>query len=212
MTSKDSAVPMQRHRIAPQSGLAFRLNQGQILRVTDVEGGQVSDLFAFAMEDLAESLSAGHTIDYNSKVFLSMGDTLYSNRSSAMFTIVADKVGGHTMLYAPCSQVMFEKTYGTTDPHPNCLDNLADNLEPYGVSAAQITIPLNIFMNIELSSQGDISIRPPESKAGDYIALRAEMDLIVGLTACSAGICNNFTWTPIDVEISAGIGQTSNRR
>ncbi len=42
------------------------------------------------------------------------------------------------------------------------------------------------------------------SKAGDYIELRAEMDMIVGVTACSAGSCNNFEWTPIDVEIYSG--------
>jgi uncharacterized protein YcgI (DUF1989 family) len=121
-----------------------------------------------------------------------------------MFTIVADKVGKHIMLYAPCSQVMFEKSYGVTEAHPNCLDNLVNNLKSYGVQASQITIPLNIFMNIEIDREGEIKIKSPMSKAGDYIELRAEMDMIVGVTACSAGSCNNFEWTPIDVEIYSG--------
>jgi uncharacterized protein YcgI (DUF1989 family) len=59
-------------------------------------------------------------------------------------------------------------------------------------------------MNIEIDQEGEIKIKSPMSKAGDYIELRAEMDMIVGVTACSAGSCNNFEWTPIDVEIYSG--------
>ena len=193
--------PIKSFRVDPQSGLAFTLKKGEIMRIIDVEGEQVSDLFCFAKEEIEEALSSGHTTDYNGKIFLSEGDILYSNRSNPMLTIIADQVGRNMMLYAPCSQVMFEKTYDMTEPHPNCLDNLHGNLKKYGVQESQITVPFNIFMNIELSPVGEITINAPISKAGNYIELRAEMDLVVGLTSCSAGLCNNFKWTPIDVEI-----------
>lgn len=200
----DSYNPEKRFRIEPQTGAAFTIKHGQKIRIIDVEGEQVADLYCFEKEGIEEKLSSGHTTDYNNKLFLSKGDILYSNRSNPMFTIVADKVGKHIMLYAPCSQVMFEKSYGVTEAHPNCLDNLVNNLKSYGVQASQITIPLNIFMNIEIDREGEIKIKSPMSKAGDYIELRAEMDMIVGVTACSAGSCNNFEWTPIDVEIYSG--------
>jgi len=207
MKINSSSVPIKRFHIDPQSGTAFSIKQGQIIRIIDVEGEQVSDLFCFAKDEIQEHLSSGHTTDYNGKLFLSKGDTLYSNRSNPMFTIVADQVGKHIMLYAPCSQMMFEKSYGVTEAHPNCLDNLVNNLKSYGVQASQITIPFNIFMNIEIDREGEIKILSPMSKAGDYIELRAEMDMIVGVTACSAGSCNNFEWTPIDVEIYSGDGK-----
>ena len=200
----DSTNPLKRIRIEPQTGSAFTIKQGQIIRIIDVEGGQVADLFCFAKNEKEEVLSSGHTTDYNGKLFLSEGEILYSSRSNSMFTIIADQVGKHFMLYAPCSQEMFEKSYGVTEAHPNCLENFITSLKKFGIRASQITTPLNIFMNIELSQQGEITIQPPKSKAGDFIELRAEMDLIVGITACSAGVCNNFTWTPIDVEIYSG--------
>jgi hypothetical protein len=200
----DSYNPEKRFRIEPQTGAAFTIKHGQKIRIIDVEGEQVADLYCFEKEEIEEKLSSGHTTDYNNKLFLSKGDILYSNRSNPMFTIVSYKVGKHIMLYAPCSQVMFEKSYGVTEAHPNCLDNLVNNLKSYGVQASQITIPLNIFMNIEIDREGEIKIKSPMSKAGDYIELRAEMDMIVGVTACSAGSCNNFEWTPIDVEIYSG--------
>jgi len=200
----DFSNPEKRLRIEPQSGVAFTIKQGQTIRIIDVEGEQVTDLYCISQDDLEENLSSGHTTDYNGKLFLTKGDILYSNRSSPMFTIVSDQVGKHIMLYAPCSQAMFEKSYGVTEAHPNCLDNFVNNLKSYGVQVSQITIPFNIFMNIEIDQEGEIKIQSPKSKAGDYIELKAEMDMIIGVTACSAGSCNNFEWTPIDVEIYSG--------
>jgi uncharacterized protein YcgI (DUF1989 family) len=199
-----SSLPIQRFHIDAQSGIAFRVKQGQIIRIIDVEGEQVSDLYCFAESEIEEHLSSGHTTDYNGKLFLSKGDTLYSNQSNAMFTIVADLVGKHIMLYAPCSQEMFEMSYGVTEAHSNCLDNLVTHFKDSGIQASDIAIPFTMFMNIKISPQGIITILPPLSKAGDYIELKAEMNMIVGVTACSAGTCNNFEWTPIEVEIYLG--------
>jgi uncharacterized protein YcgI (DUF1989 family) len=47
------------------------------------------------------------------------------------------------------------------------------------------------------SSTGKISVLPPKSKAGDYVILEAKMDLIVGMTACSAEMSNNYSFKPI---------------
>lgn len=50
--------------IAPRSGAAFRLARGQVLKVIDPQGAQVSDLLAFAADDVREALSNGRTFDY----------------------------------------------------------------------------------------------------------------------------------------------------
>ena len=184
-----------------QTGTAFTVKKGQIIRVIDVEGEQVADLVCFDREKPGGYLSSGHTIDYAGKLYLSTGDILYSNNSKPMFTILNDTVGRHIFLYAPCSQEMFKITYNITEPHPNCLNNLVNNLAPYGIKAGQIHTSFNIFMNITISRQGEITIKPPLSKPGDYIDLRAETDLIIAIAACSCGTCNNFNCTPIDVEI-----------
>jgi uncharacterized protein YcgI (DUF1989 family) len=61
-------------------------------------------------------------------------------------------------------------------------------------------------MNVEMAANGEIAVRPPRSVAGDMIASRAEMDLTVGLTACSAEMSNNYSFKPIDFAIvAAGI-------
>ena len=187
--------------IEPHSGKAFTLNRFQILRIIDIKGTQVVDLTSFVTQNTQEYLSSPRSIDLNSKIYFNKGDQLYSDQSSPMWTILEDTVGNHCFLFAPCDQKMFEISYGVTGPHPNCFDNLRTSLSPFGIKSAQIFVPFNIFMNFELTDQGEIKVQPPSSKAGDFIDLRAEKDLIVGLSACSAYKANNYTFSQIGVEI-----------
>jgi uncharacterized protein YcgI (DUF1989 family) len=191
-------------RIAPQSGVAFRLRAGDTLIVVDPEGEQVADLVTFAADDVGEYISSGRTIDYASTVRLTTGNILYSNRSRPMLTIVRDDVGMHDFLLTPCSQQTFEIIYGTTEPHPSCLSNLAQSLREFGISEDQIPVSFNIFMNVEIGPGGGIRVLPPRSRAGDLIELRAEMDLIAGLTSCSAEMSNNYAFKPVDFMIVEG--------
>jgi uncharacterized protein YcgI (DUF1989 family) len=189
------------NRLEPQTGTAFELRAGQLLRVIDLEGEQVADLVAFNLSDKAEWLSSGRSIDYANRIYLTKGDTLYSNRSRPMFTILEDDVGRHDFLLTPCSPETFQIIYQNENPHPSCFDNLATNLAPFGVAPDSIPTTFNIFMNVEIDANGALKILPPRSKAGDAIVLRAEMDLVVGLTACSAEMSNNYSFKPIGFEI-----------
>ena len=194
-------VKSAENRIEPQSGRAFGLGQGQLLRVTDLEGEQVADLVAFSAADKQEWLSSGRTIDYASTIYLTKGNLLYSNRSRPMFSILQDDVGRHDFLLTPCSAETFRIIYKNEAPHPSCFDNLRLALTPFGIAPDTIPTTFNIFMNVEVSDDGTIAVLPPKSKAGDSILLRAEMDLIVGLTACSAEMSNNYKFKPIGYEI-----------
>jgi hypothetical protein len=188
-------------RLAPQTGAAFVLAAGESLTVTDPEGEQVADLIAFSREPIPAWLSSGRTFDYNDTLRLSQGHILYSNRSIPMLTIIEDTVGRHDFLYTPCSAETFSLIYGLTGHHPSCLENLASTLEPHGIRANDIPTTFNIFMNVDIDAAGRLSIGPPLSRPGDHITLRAETDLLIGLTACSAELSNNHRLKPIDYEI-----------
>jgi uncharacterized protein YcgI (DUF1989 family) len=192
---------MIRQRIEPQSGRAFELRRGQLLRVIDPLGEQVSDLIAFGRDQRGEWLSSGRSIDYNDTIFFTSGHALYSNRSRVMLTIGRDTVGRHDFLYTPCSPETFTLLYKHQGPHPSCFENLSRSLSHFGVEPDNIPTTFNIFMNVEIAADGRLAVRPPRSRPGDYIELRAEMDLIIGLTACSAEMSNNYRFKPIDFEI-----------
>lgn len=190
------------HEIAPRSGTAFRLSKGDRLAVIDPRGEQVADLLAFNAADVREALSSGRTLDYASKIYLTTGDKLYSNRSSVMLDIVADDVGRHDFLLTPCSKDTFRILYGDADPHRGCFGNLAAALAPFGISEDMIPTAFNCFMNVPVDgATGVLSVEPPLSKAGDRIVFEAAMDLVVGLTACSAPQSNNGSFKPIQWEV-----------
>ena len=192
---------MTRQRLDPQTGTGFLLRAGETLRVIDPLGEQVSDLISFSEADPGEWLSSGRTIDYNNTIYLTAGHVLYSNRSTPMLTITEDAVGRHDFLYTPCSPETFSILYRHAGHHPSCFENLVSNLRRFGIEPDRIPTTFNIFMNVEVAGNGTLAILPPRSKSGDAIALRAEIDLIVGLTACSAEMSNNFRCKPIEFEI-----------
>lgn len=189
-------------RIERQSGVAVPLPKGATLRVVDPFGEQVADVYAVAGGDPAHVLSSGRSLDYAGKIWLSVGDLLYSNRSEPMLRIGRDTVGRHDFLLTPCSQETFDLLYPDwTGYHPSCFENLCKALAPHGVAPERIGTTFNAFMNVVVNADGALDIRPPLSQPGDFIELHAEMDLIVGLTACSAEMSNNGTLKPIDFEI-----------
>ncbi len=194
---------MTHHVIEPRSGVAFVLNRGQRLRVIDPRGEQVADMLAFRRDDVGEVLSSGRTLDYVSRIYLTSGDCLYSNRSNVLLRIVEDTVGRHDFLLTPCSSDTFRIIYGDAKPHCGCFGNFIAALRPYGVGPDQIPTAFNIFMNVAVTPEtGELRVMAPKSRPGDYIVFEAAVDLIIGLTACSAPQSNNFTFKPIHYEIS----------
>ena len=188
--------------IPPRSGASLRLDKGQVLTVIDPEGEQVSDLVAYNANDIEEYISSGRSIDYASRIFLTRGDILYSNRSSPMLTIVRDDVGRHDFSLTPCSKEMFRIIYKDEHPHHGCQGNLERALAPHGVKPDRIPIAFNVFMHVDVNSKtGEIKVLPPLSRPGDSTSFRAEMDLIIALTACSAGQSNNFRYKPIHYRV-----------
>jgi len=189
------------HHLAPQTGIGLTLQKGQSVRITDPMGEQVSDLTAFSLDDNKEWLSSGRSIDYANTVYLTTGHNLYSNRSRPMLTITEDKVGRHDFLLTPCSPETFKIIYGNHDYHPSCFENLSRSLAEFSITPDMIPTTFNIFMNVLVLESGELRIDAPPSKAGDYIILQAQMDLILGITACSAELSNNGSFKPIDVAV-----------
>lgn len=189
-------------RIPPCSAQTVELATGDQLVIIDPEGQQVSDMVAFGRPDVREYLSSGRSLDYASRLWLTTGDVLYSNRSHPMFTILEDTCGRHDFTLTPCSKDTFRIIYGETEERPGCEGNLAAVLAPYDIGVDRIPIAFNVFMHVAVDADtGEFEVLPPRSKAGDYLRLRAEMPLLVAMTACSAGQSNNFRFKPIDYKV-----------
>lgn len=188
--------------IEKQSGTAFKIQKGQKLKVSAPQGEQVSDMVLFNTNDIGEKLSAGKTFDFEESILITQGHFLWSNQSRKMMKILEDTNGRNDFLLAPCSPETFQVMYGHDGYHPSCFENLYTNLESFGILPDDIPTAFNIFMNVQFDSDGKLRVEPPLNSPDDYILFEAEMDLIVGLTACSAEDSNGGSFKPIQFEIS----------
>jgi hypothetical protein len=123
-----------------------------------------------------------------------------------MLTILEDTAPHHDFLLTPCSAETFRHFYPDKPVHRGCFGNLAEALAPHGVTPDMIGTAFNVFMNVPVSPDGKIAVLPPGTRPGDFIRLRAEMDLVVGLTACSAYASNGGTFKPIDISVALPVG------
>lgn len=114
-----------------------------------------------------------------------------------MFKIIYDDVGVHDLLHPCCRAEMYEFFYHNGTGHPNCLDNINNCLS----QARPIIQPINIFMHTKINADGSISVEAPLSKAGSKIIMRAELDVRLGIAACSVSesLCNSGRCTQIKV-------------
>lgn len=160
------------------------LRTGDRVRITDVAGGQVGDVFAYNADDITEYHSAAHTRTHTSRLFPELGEAFVTNRRRPILTYLADtSPGTHDMLIAACDPERYA-AYG--DPgHASCAENLALAMAGLGYPALpHIPQPVNVFMRIPVGADGDLSWFAAPTRPGDAITFRAEMDCLVVVSSC----------------------------
>jgi hypothetical protein len=174
--------------IEARSGKAAKMTRGQSVKVINSHGQQVVDTWAFNAEDLREFMSMEHSRVAFMKLRPDVGDAFVTNQRRPIMTLVEDTSGGvHDTLMAACDNPRYG-LLGCTEYHDNCTDNLSAAMTELGLTEPETPSPLNLFMHIPWTLPGALSWQEPVSKPGDYVVLRAEMDLIVAFSACPQDI------------------------
>jgi uncharacterized protein YcgI (DUF1989 family) len=174
--------------IDPQRGAAARVRAGDVVRVVDLEGVQVADLWAIVGEEPPEWLSPGHTRSATGRLFPRVGESFWTNRRRPIFELVADTSPGvHDMLYPPCDPWLFEQL-GVALPHPSCRENFERALSEFDVALSVVPDSVNLFQNSPPDAEGALPIEDALSRAGDEVVLKALLDAVVVVTACSVDV------------------------
>ena len=170
--------------IPARRGKAAFVAAGQVVTVINTHGEQVVDTWAFNRADLGEFMSNEHTRAHSLHLIPRPGDILRTNRRRPIMTLIEDTSGGiHDTLIAACDKHRYA-FLGVEGYHDNCTDNLRSALRAIGSSGKTTPSPLNLFMNVPWAGDGSLAYLRPTSEAGQYVSLRAEMDLIIVFSAC----------------------------
>ena len=189
--------------IPPGEYWANTLRRGQMLRIVDLEGRQAVDFLCYNAADPEERYNAADTMKYAKTIFLTRGHGIYSDRGRRLFTIVEDTCGRHDTIGGCCSAESNELRYGVKDT-PSCRGSFLRALAGFGLGGKDIVANVNFFMNVPVTPDGTMGIVDGLSKPGDYVDLRAEMDVLAVISNCPQihNPCNGFTPTPIRVIVT----------
>jgi uncharacterized protein YcgI (DUF1989 family) len=182
-----------------------RVREGERVRVVDVEGGQVGDVFAFVVQDPGEHLSASHTRTSTGRLFPLLGEQFVTNRRRPILTLVGDTSPGvHDMLIAACDPARY-RALGIVEEHASCADNLRNALAKIGMTIDPVPQPVNVFMNIPIGANGDLEWLAATSRPGDAVTFEAALDCVVVVSACPMDLnsINGELPTPLAIEIDS---------
>ena len=175
-------------KIPARRGKAARVRAGQLIKVINTHGTQVVDTWAFNADNVNEFMSMEATRATILKLMPAVGDSLYTNNRRPILTLIEDTTPGiHDTLLAACDRHRYT-LLGCEEYHDNCTDNLSAAIAELGLKEPETPSPLNLFMNIPWTPDGMLSFEETVSVPGDYVVLKAEMDLIIAFSACPQDI------------------------
>ena len=198
-------LPSGPSRVAAGTGRAFQVPAGHLAEIATPQGPQVADTWAFALPDLDEFLSTEHTRSCLDRLAPHVGEAFYSNQRRPILTVVEDTSPGcHDLLMSACDVGRYT-LLGHRGYHANCIDNLGAALKELNLQAPELPSPVNVFENVTIGADGTLHIEPPRVRPGESLTLRAEMDLVLVVSACPMDIVltngSDRRPKPIDVSV-----------
>jgi len=188
---------------------SFVLKRGQLLRLTDLEGGANVSLMLLNAREKTERLNLPDSLKCQHTAKLTQGHCLYSDMGNVLAAITADTCGWSDSLGGVLSAEEVLEKYGQgryqelrNARHCNGVDNLLIELGKWGLGLGDLLMTLNLFSRVDVDANGQLHFAPGNSKAGDYIELYAPMDTLVLLTALQHPMDPNPVYAPKPIQLS----------
>ena len=210
MTASLTLRPSLYEERVPGGGhTSFVLKRGQLLRITDLEGGANVSLLLLSAAEKSERLNLPDTLKCQHTAKLTAGHCLYSDMGRILAAITADTCGWHDSLGGVLNAAEVAEKYGAGRYQElrnhffrNGADNLLVEMGKWNLGLADLLMNLNLFSKVTVDAGGCFHFQPGNSKAGDYLELYAPMDTLVVLTALQHPMDPNPAYAPKPVQLS----------
>ncbi|TIH07237.1 urea amidolyase associated protein UAAP1 [Pseudomonas leptonychotis] len=210
MTTSLSLRPSLYEELVPGGGhTSFVLKRGQLLRITDLEGGANVSLLLLSAAEKSERLNLPDTLKCQHTAKLTAGHCLYSDMGRVLAAITADTCGWHDSFGGVLNAAEVAEKYGAGRYQElrngffrSGVDNLLVEMGKWNLNIQDLLMALNLFSKVSVDGDGRFHFEPGNSKAGDYIELYAPMDTLVVLTALQHPMDLNPAYAPKPVQLS----------
>ncbi len=188
---------------------SFVLKRGYTLRLVDITGNaNVSALF-FNQEEKLERYNMAYTLKAQHIAYLTQGNVCYSDMGRILVSLTADTCGWHDTLCGCSDAGMVERKYGSrryqewrNDYYRNGRDSFLIELGKWGLGKRDLVANINFFSKVGVDERGNLVYQPDNSRAGDFVDLRAEMNVIVVLNSCPHPLDPRPDYAPADVRMT----------
>ena len=210
MTASLNLRPTLYEEFVPGGGhTSFVLKRGQLLRITDLQGGANASLLLLSAAEKSERLNLPDSLKCQHTAKLTAGHCLYSDMGRVLAAITADTCGWHDSFGGVLNAEEVQEKYGSGNYQQlrngffrNGVDNLLVEMGKWNLNLQDLLMCLNLFSKVMVDSDGCFHFQPGNSKAGDYIELYAPMDTLVVLTALQHPLDPSPDYAPKPLQLS----------
>jgi uncharacterized protein len=194
-------------RILPRDGIALeesvppgwywtrRISRGETLRLIADPATSGVSMLIWNARDPSERLNPADTIKVQWSARLSRGRLLLSDMGRALCSITDDTFGLHDFIAGCSSRGSDAQKFGVDSDRRNSRENFVLAAAKHGLSPRDIGPCITFFAPVTTDDTGHLTWKNSPPRGGDYVDLRAEMDLIVALSNCPHPLCTWPTWS-----------------
>ncbi|NLH83606.1 MAG: DUF1989 domain-containing protein [Phyllobacteriaceae bacterium] len=176
-----------------------RLGKGETLRMVDPEGRSSVSAIAWNAHDVSERINHADTVKIQWSAAIRKGRVILSDMGKVVFSVTEDTCGAHDALVGGSTAASNARKYG--GDFRNTRDNFILAAGKLGLARADLPQPVTFFAPVETDADGGFVWNEAKRAKGDFVDLRAEMDLLVALSNCPHPFDPEPTYAPGAIEL-----------
>jgi uncharacterized protein len=160
-----------------------RLRRGEALRIVDRSGRSSVSLIGWREEDTSERINCADTVKVQWSAAISKGRVLLSDMGRVFLSLVEDTSGAHDLLVGGSTPASTRAAFGATTR--NTQENFLAAAAKIGLGLRDIPPCVTFFAPVSLDADGRFLWMSGRKRPGDFVDLRAEMNLVLVLSNCA---------------------------
>jgi urea carboxylase-associated protein 2 len=174
---------ISRAEVPPGWYETVRLKRGEALRIVDSEGTSSVSLIGWCRHDPSERLNCADSAKVQWSAALAKGRVLLTDMGHVFLSLVEDTSGAHDLLAGGSTPASTLAAYG--ELARNTHDNFLAAAAKLGLGLRDIPPCVTFFAPVSVDGDGRLVWTAARKRAGDFVDLRAEMDLVLVLSNCA---------------------------
>jgi uncharacterized protein len=174
---------IHREQVPPGWYATIRLHRGEALRIVDETGRSSVSLIGWREEDTSERINCADTVKVQWSAAIGKGRVILSDMGRVCLSVIEDSSGAHDLLVGGSTPASTLSAFGA--PARNTQENFLAAASKIGLDVRDIPPCVTFFAPISLDEAGCFGWQQGLKRSGDFVDLRAEMNLILVVSNCA---------------------------